>query len=119
MPPPCPVIVNVFVLPGAAWNDPFSATLPTPLSIAADLPFASGMPAREWLAPRLPLAFRLQNSNMSSMSPEAALREFKLGRPQFHWINLRMETWSMTVWETYPFFASGETTSVGTRKPRP
>jgi hypothetical protein len=37
-PPPCTVIVKVFVLPGDTWKFPFKATLPTPVSIAAETP---------------------------------------------------------------------------------
>src|SRR5437667_4145639 len=37
-------------------------------------------------------SINLQNWNISRRSPEMLLREFKLAKPQFHWINLKMET---------------------------
>ena len=36
-----------------------------------------------------------QNWNISRKSPEMLLRGFRLAKPQFHWINLKMETWSI------------------------
>src|SRR5438876_3742995 len=37
-------------------------------------------------------SINLQNWNISRRSPEMLLRGFKLAKPQFHWINLKMET---------------------------
>src|SRR5579864_6586344 len=56
---------------------------------------------------------------MSRISTDWSLREFRLGRPQFHWINFRMETWSICTCEMYAFLANGEITIMGTRTPRP
>src|SRR5438105_2311763 len=40
-------------------------------------------------------SINLQNWNISRKSPEMLLRGFKLAKPQFHWTNLKMETWSI------------------------
>src|SRR5438445_13365503 len=60
-----------------------------------------------------------QNWNISRRSPDMLLRAFKLARPQFHWINLKMETWSIWTCEMKPRLAKGEITIMGTRTPRP